>query len=56
VKPSSGQVESLSEGKDTKKSLSSKKINEKYGLSMPFYVQEQEKKKYNRVQTAFPIK
>ena len=33
-----------------------KKINEKYGLSMPFYVQEQEKKKYNRVQTAFLIK
>ena len=34
----------LSEGKDTKKSLSSKEKDEKYGLSMPFYVQEQEKK------------
>ena len=44
VKPSSGQVKSLSEGKDTKKSLSRKEKGEKYGLSMPFYVQEQEKK------------
>ena len=35
---------SLSEGKDTKKSLSRKEKGEKYGLSMPFYVQEQEKK------------
>ena len=34
----------LSEGKDTKKSLSRKEKGEKYGLSMPFYVQEQEKK------------
>ena len=35
---------SLSEGKDTKKSLSRKEKGKKYGLSMPFYVQEQEKK------------
>ena len=34
----------ISSCKDTKKSLSSKKIDKKYGLSMPFYVQEQEKK------------
>lgn len=39
-----GRTEQLSEGKDTKKSLSRKEKGEKYGLSMPFYVQEQEKK------------
>ena len=37
-------IKSLSEGKDTKKSLPRKEKGEKYGLSMPFYVQEQEKK------------
>ena len=39
-----GRTEQLSEGKDTKKTLSRKEKGEKYGLSMPFYVQEQEKK------------
>ena len=35
VKPSSGQVESLSEGKDTKKSLSRKEKDENLGLNAP---------------------
>ena len=35
VKPSSGQVKSLSEGKDTKKSLSSKEKDENLGLNAP---------------------